>query len=87
MYAFIGFLLPPVIDVVNVRVANEKIRYLISMLICLMVAVIAKWNELLLGDVEGFLKSGGIIFAEAQTVYRMFWKKSEVREKMLKSIQ
>lgn len=78
----VGFLLPPLIDVVNVKVKDEKIRFLVSLVICVVVGAILNVDRLAAGSVEEALRSAGIVFATAQTAYRLYWKKSEVRENL-----
>ena len=83
----VGFILPPVIDVINAKVKDERLKYVVSLLFCVVVALALKFQEVKVGDVGAFLATAGLIFAEAQTIYRLYWKKSEIRTSMLKTIK
>lgn len=74
-----GAVMPPVIDLINRKITNSKIRYVISMVICLVLGTIFNLGELNPGDI---LASGAIIFAAAQTVYKTYYYKSDVRAKI-----
>lgn len=82
----VGFILPPFIDLINRKVTNSNVRYLISLLVSLLVAGIIKYFDggLIFGDVDQVLASAGIIFAEAQTVYKLYWEDSKVRATLVK---
>lgn len=79
---FIGAFLPPLIDVINKRVLNPKVRYLISLLVCIIVGVAFNYNTL---SLENVLESSAIIFASAQTVYKTYYGESKMREVLLKN--
>lgn len=81
MEQFIGFFLPPVIDLINRNISNSKIKFWISMLISVVVAVIIKWQDL--NNFQEVLGSIGIIFAEAQIIYKTWWKDSGIRGRVL----
>jgi len=74
-----GAFMPLVIDVVNKNIANSNIRYFISMALCLGLGALLNLNQLNAGDI---LTSGAIIFAAAQTVYKTYYKSSDVRAKV-----
>lgn len=68
----LGATLPPFIDFINVRFSNTNVRYLISVVVCILVGVVSTFimGQLNLTDV---LTSAGLVFASAQTTYRLFW--------------
>lgn len=78
----IGFVLPPVIDLVNRYIDNSQVRYLVAMLICLVVGALFHYQELLDGDWSMLLAKASIVFAEAQTIYRLYWKDSGARKQL-----
>lgn len=80
MWNLIGFVLPPFIDLLNRKVSNSNLRYIISLALCLVISAVLHLNELQLGNAESFFASAGLIFGEAQTVYKLYWEKSEVRD-------
>lgn len=72
----IGALLPPVIDLINRRISSSKVRYVISVVVCLLLGVALNYQGLSLSNPETFLTSFGLIFASAQTTYKMYWKEN-----------
>lgn len=74
-----GAVMPPVIDLINRSVASSKVRYVISIVICLILGAVFNFNQLNPGEI---LASGAIIFAAAQTVYKTYYYKSDVRAKI-----
>lgn len=87
MTELIGFILPPFIDLINTRIADSRLRYVISMALCLAIGAVIRINELQAGDIGTVLKSAGIIFAEAQTVYKLYWEKSKERKTLQKTFK
>jgi hypothetical protein len=74
-----GAFMPFVIDLVNKYVANSNYRYFISIGFCLVLGAIFNFDKLNPADI---LTSGAIIFAAAQTVYKTYYQKSDVRAKV-----
>jgi hypothetical protein len=73
LLVIVGAILPPFIDLVNRFVKQSHWRFIISLVFSLVVGgVIAflqfGWDEL--------LANGGLIFASAQTVYKLWYEKS-----------
>ena len=83
MENLIGLILPFVIDLVNKYVLDSKIKFVVSFLVCALVAVLFKLPELKAGDVSEVLQSVAVVFAEAQVVYKLYWEKSSLRAKVL----
>ena len=79
---FLGVFLPPVIDVINKRVPDSRLRFLISLVICLGLGVMMNLDNLNLTSAGEILKSGSLIFGSAQVSYKMFYETSGVREKV-----
>jgi hypothetical protein len=79
--AVVGAFLPPFIDFINQRVVDSRVRYVISLLISLAIGFVVSLvsGELNAGDVFG---GGAIVFAAAQTTYKTYYEKSEVRTKL-----
>lgn len=80
----VGIVMPPIIEILNKDIAKEKTteRFLASMAICFVVALILKWNSLMAGSPEQLIASFGIIFTESQVVYNIYFKKSFIKEKI-----
>lgn len=83
MENIIGFILPVVIDYVNRYIPNDRVRYVVSVLICMGIAAAFTFRELTAGSVDDFFKSALLIFAQAQTVYRLYWKTASIRSKVV----
>ncbi|MFA5014015.1 MAG: hypothetical protein WC549_00545 [Actinomycetota bacterium] len=86
MQNLIGLILPPIIDLVNSRIANDRIKFLVSVVICTLIAAAVNYQQLNVNSVGAFLQSASIVFTESQLVYALYWKKSSVREAVLKRI-
>jgi len=84
MLELIGLVLPFLIDIINKHITNSKVKFLISLFVSLALAAWIKFDALVGGDVLSVLQSAGIVFAEAQTVYKLYWEKSAVRTALLK---
>lgn len=83
MFELVGFLLPPVIDLVNRKVNNPTLRFWITLAISLIMGAIIRWDEIGLGNPEVVLASAAIIFTESQIVYKTYWKDSGIRRKII----
>lgn len=75
----VGSVMPLVIDLINSKILNSKVRYFVSMGICLGIGTLFNINSLNAGDI---LASGAIIFGAAQTVYKTYWGQSDARAKV-----
>ena len=75
----IGAVLPPVIDLINKRIEDKKVRYIVSMGVCLLFGWSINMKDL---NWANFLASGTLIFASAQTVYQTYWKRSKIRKNL-----
>lgn len=82
MTDLIGLVMPFFIDYINRNIANSSVRFVISLVSCLIVAALLNLQKLTGGDVSGVLASAGIIFTEAQAVYKLYWDKSQLRREL-----
>lgn len=74
----LGAFLPPVIDLINLKVTDTKLRYTVSFSVCVTIAVLValftnnfNWQTVLKGIPE--------VFISAQTIYKLYWRDSAVR--------
>jgi hypothetical protein len=81
----IGFVLPPFIDLINVKIANNVIKFWISMAVCVLIGVATNLDKLTT-DPDKLLANIGLIFAESQVVYHTYWKQSTARQELTKRI-
>ena len=84
MQDFAGFILPPFIDLVNRHIANSTVRFWVSILACVAIAVLLNLDKL--NNLDELLGKASLIFAQAQIVYKTYWEKSGIREKMAEDI-
>lgn len=70
----VGFFLPPLVKIINRDVKTSRERYIVTLIVCFIVAGVLKFNEIMAGDPELFLGSMALIFLESQTVYRLYFK-------------
>ncbi len=85
--SLVGLILPPFIDFINKNIANSKVKFVISLLVSLVVAVAVKFYEGkltldALGNVPALLTTAGVIFAEAQVVYKLLYHNSALERKI-----
>lgn len=79
MLDLIGLILPPFIDLINKHVANSKLKFAISLVVCLVAAVVVDFNKINFSDPTAFFASAGVIFAEAQAVYKLVYDQSALQ--------
>lgn len=84
MENFVGFILPPFIDLINRHIANSTAKFWISMLACVVVALVLNLDKL--NSLDELLGKASLIFAQAQIVYKTYWEKSRMREKMVGNV-
>lgn len=72
----LGGILPPFIDFLTKTVANTKVRFWISVLVCAVVGVLINFRT---PQIDEVIKNIALVFTSAQMVYRQFWKDSLLR--------
>lgn len=75
----VGLVMPIVVDYLNKDIPNEKGRFFVTILAVTVAAIATEWNALTYGSFEQVLASGGIIFAESQAIYKLYFKDSALR--------
>lgn len=80
----VGTILPPLIDVLNSKVKNSNVRYALAVMMCLLVGVAFNYKNL---NVYDFLASGAIVFASAQSIYKVYWRDSSARTSLKKALK
>ena len=88
MEQLIGFVLPFVVDFLNkvLGVGESKIKFVVTVVVSFVIAAVIHYQELSFGSLEGFWKTGSLLFAESQIVYRMWWGDSGSRKTLLKRL-
>ena len=78
----VGFVLPPLIDIINKHIKSDAYRYWTSMIICLIVGSLVNLEKIT--SPGELLSNTALVFATAQTTYNIYWKKSKSRKKFIK---
>ena len=76
--AFVGFLFPPAIDLINRYVKNSDLRFWVSIVFCIIIGVLVSWITGNLTPNEVF-KQASIFIGQAQIAYKL-WEKTETRK-------
>lgn len=79
-FDLVGLVLPPVIDLLNMRVKNSNLRYIASLLICVIVGVALNIDKI--SSWQALCANVGIVFACAQTVHKLYWSNTQGSQKM-----
>lgn len=85
---FIGIILPPLIDIFGKEVnpEAEKQKFLVSLVVCLSVAVLLNVGQIMLNSWDEVFISLGLIFTQSQAVYKLYFKNSYLRSKLLERV-
>lgn len=75
----VGFVLPPLVEVINKDVKKEWERFVITLVICLFTGTLLHWKEIASGNPETVLLYSAAIFAESQLIFKLYFAKSWVR--------
>jgi hypothetical protein len=82
----VGFILPPFIEILNREVPSKIGRHTVSLLVCLVVAIVLHWHKIESGSPEQVAAIAGVIFTESNTVYKYYfensWNREVLREKL-----
>lgn len=72
----LGAIMPPIIDLLTKKVANSKVRFGISMAVCVVIGFAINYKTF---TVENILASLALVFTSAQTIYHTYWKNADLR--------
>ena len=84
--SLVGLILPPFIDFINARITNSKLRFVVSLIVCTLVALVLEFmnGTLKYADMSEVLTSIALVFTSAQVVYKLYWEKSTMRSVVFK---
>ena len=74
--ALVGFLLPPLIDLVNNKIENGRYRFWLSVLVCVIVGIFVEWVMVGILTFDGVSEQIMLTFGMAQLSYGALWKNS-----------
>lgn len=79
-----GFLLPPVVELLNKDIPNENVRFMIALVVCVLDALLINWNQLSTGSLTQaqFLFDMNLVFIESQTIFKLYFQGSWLRQKI-----
>lgn len=78
----VGFILPPVVEVLNRDIDDQRERFIVSCLVCFFIAAILDWKYLAAGTPEALIGTFTILFAESQVVFKTYFANSTIRYKI-----
>lgn len=80
----VGAVMPVLVEFLAKWVKNTNAKFIVSLLLPLLAGGILNYNQLSVGNVEGVLASGAIIFAAAQSVYKLYFRDSGLQRAISK---
>lgn len=83
MEQLVGFILPPIISVINQKITDNTVRFIVSMLVSVIVAILFNYSKLQFMSVDQVLGSIALVFTESQIAYRTYWHEDSPTRKML----
>lgn len=78
----IGFILPPFVEWLNREVPTGTERFIVTLLVCLIVSIILKWDNIVYGTPEQVAATFGILFVQSQLIFRLYFKNSWLKQKI-----
>lgn len=79
MEYILGLLIPWLVDFVNRKVAKGYLRLVTAFVFSLFLAILFNLDKVKSGSIEEILQIAGLLFAEAHTLYKVYWQKSDLR--------
>lgn len=83
----VGFVLPPIVEVINKDAHTDEERYILAFLVCLGAAGLLHGNDLIVGKPDLFVSSLSVIFLESNALYKLYFAKSALRSNIRTYIQ
>jgi hypothetical protein len=74
-----GPILPVLIDYLNQYIPDARARFLVSVLVCISITSLLNLDKLITGDWAGLIGTIGLVFTQAQIMYKLYWEKSDAR--------
>lgn len=83
MLRLIGFLLPPLIDLINRKIKDQDLRFWISVGVCVVMGTILEYtgHNFYFVGIDSWVTSMFAVFGIAQVSYK-FWDKSNIRKNL-----
>lgn len=78
----VGFGIPVIVEVLNKNVYGAREKFLVTVSVCVLAAILLNFKTLLYGTPDELIISAGIIFTESQVVYKLYFERSVMRQKI-----
>lgn len=78
----VGFVMPLLVELINRDVTNAKVRFIVTVVLCSVVAALLNIPKILVGNVSDLFTTLTLIFGESQVVYNLYFKASALKESM-----
>ena len=78
----VGAVLPFAMEFIVKYVKSTNGKFIVSLLVPLIAGVVLNADKLAVANIDQILASGAIIFASAQTVYKLYFKDSVLQRKI-----
>lgn len=82
MQYLIGFLLPPLVEIINKDIQSGTERYIIAIIVSLLLAAGVDWQAIMASHLSNFLQVFCIYASESNFIFNLYWKNSLVRVKL-----
>ena len=82
MDLILGTVLPPIIDIINTKVTNDRAKFWIAIGMSTVVGVAFNLSELDYNDPSKFLASVLTVIVTAQAVYKKLYEDSKMQDKV-----
>lgn len=80
----LGAILPPFIDLVNNKISDNKVRYMVSVLACIIIAFGVNVVSKDATNIGKLFEGSSAVSISVQKIYKLFWKESDIRANFLK---
>lgn len=82
--SLVGFLLPPIIDLINNKITNKDIRFWMSVVVCAVVGTLVELVTTGGLTIEGASTQIMLTFGMAQLTFNALWKGSSAEKELKK---
>lgn len=79
IYKFVGFLLPPAIDLINRKIADSDLRFWVSIAFCAVIGLGISWMTGVIGNVNEVINTIFVVFGTAQITYKTVYDASKLQ--------
>jgi hypothetical protein len=70
----VGFVMPLAVRTITKDIKNERERYILSIVACLIAALLLHGRDLVIGNPVAFAGYASLIFIESNTMYKLYFR-------------